>query len=314
MIEVAERSIEEIPLTIAIPTYNRRHTVQVLLNSICDQARSGDEVIVSDDGSTDGTAELLSKVPGVKVIRHDINQGLVANWNTCLHAATRDWICIVHDDDRLEPGALDALRCACALAKGPALILHQYAGHVFDGGFRYIFSEPSPGTILNCPMIPSGAVLHRTIMDAVGFFDPHYKYFADLEYFPRIITRFPLIIIESPHIVEYRRHGENYQFHAARNADFYDLFEEMQRLIISYAGIQDEKQKRDILDKKMVGALFYTLDMADRIGDRRLVRLVGKRCLMLRHRLTSVQKVKAYVSAITGWCPRARRAERLRPL
>jgi glycosyltransferase involved in cell wall biosynthesis len=313
MTGVAERSTQVIPLTIAIPAYNRHSSVQILLKSICDQARSEDEVIVSDDGSTDGTSEQASMMPGVRVVRHDTNQGMVANWNACLRAATRDWICIVHDDDRLESGALAALRCACALAKGPALIAHQYAGSQFDDVFRCHYSAPSSWTVLNCPTIPSGAVVHRTIIDRLGVFDARFKYSSDLEYFARIAARFPSIVVESPRIVEYRLHGANYQFQTWRQTDFYDQFEELQRSIISYAGIRDEKLKRDILDKRMVSNLLYMLNLADRVGDRRLVRQVAKYCQQLRPRLTLRQTVTSYIAAIIGQCPRLHRAKPLGP-
>jgi glycosyltransferase involved in cell wall biosynthesis len=311
MTGVAERSTGIIPLTIAIPAYNRRSSVQTLLKSICDQARMEDEVIVSDDGSTDGTSEQSSLMPSVRVIRHDTNQGMVANWNTCLRTATRDWICIVHDDDRLEPGALAALRCACALAKGPALIVHQYAGNQFDDVFRCHYSAPSSWTVLNCPTIPSGAVVHRTIIDRLGLFDARFKYSSDLEYFARIAAQFPLIVVESPRIVEYRLHGANYQFETWRQTDFYAQFEELQRSIISLAGIQDEKLKLNMLGSRMVSNLLYMLNLADRVGDRRLVRQVAKHCQRFRPRLTVRQTVTTYIAAMTGRCPRFYRAKPL---
>ena len=307
MTEFPDRSIMRAPLTIAIPTYNRAKSVKTLLQSICDQVGSEDEIIVSDDGSTDGTAEQASSISGVKVLCHEKNQGMVANWNACLTAATRDWICIIHDDDRLELGALGALRRACAIAKGPALIMHQYAGNQFNGGFRYTYSEPSSGTVLGCPFIPSGALLHRAIIEAVGPFNPHFKYSADLEFFPRIAARFPLVVIESPRIVEYRRHAENYHFQAAHQPDFYVLYEEILRSIISYAGIKDEKQKCDILEGRLVADLLYMLDMADRIGDKHLVRQVGKSCQRFRHRLSARQRVMTSIAAMTGWRPRRHR-------
>ena len=311
MTGVADRPTGIIPLTIAIPAYNRRSSVQILLKSICDQARREDEVIVSDDGSTDGTSEQSSMMPSVRVIRHETNQGMVANWNSCLRAATRDWICIVHDDDRLVSGALAALRCACDLAKGPALIVHQYAGNQFDDVFRCHYSAPSSWTVLNCPTIPSGAVVHRTIIDRLGLFDARFEYSSDLEYFARIAARFPLIVVESPRIVEYRLHGANYQFQTWRQTDFYDQFEELQRSIISYAGIQDEKLKLDILDKRMVTNLLYMLNLADRVGDRRLVRQVARYCQRFRPRLTVRQTVTTYIAAITGRYPRLHRAKPL---
>lgn len=314
MTGISEHSSSRIPLTIAIPAYNRCGPVQELLKSICEQTSGDDEVILSDDGSTDGTAEQAGKIPGVKVIRHEKNQGMVANWNVCLTAATRDWICIIHDDDKLEPGGLAALRHACAIANGPALIQHEYAGDLFKSGFRYRYSDPSPGTVLSCPFIPSGAVVHRATINAVGQFNPRYKYSADLEYFPRITAQFPLLVIESPRIIEYRRHGENYHFKAAHQSDFYVQYEELLRSIISYAGITDEKSMRDILEKRLLGDWLYMLDMGDRIGDHRLVRQMGRNCNKFRHRLSTRQKVMTSIAAMTGWRPRRRRAERFEPL
>lgn len=310
----SERSANQIPLTIAIPAYNRSSSVQALLESICEQTISDDEVLVSDDGSTDGTAEQASRISGVKVVRHEKNRGMVANWNACLDAATSEWICIIHDDDRLEAGALDVMRRACSLTRGPALIQHQYAGTRFDAGFRYSYSEPSAGTVLSCPSVPSGAVLHRSIIEAVGTFDPRFKYSADLEYFPRIVSRFPLIVIESPRIVEYRRHGANYHFRAAHEPDFYVQYEELLRTIISYAEIRDENLKRDILEERLVADWLYMLDMADRIGDRPLVRQIGKCCKRFPHRLSSRQKMIAFIAEITGRRPRRRGVDRFEPL
>ena len=300
---------QEVPLTIAVPTYNRGGSVQGLLKSICDQARREDEVIVSDDGSTDGTSDLAGAIPGVRVIRHEQNQGMVANWNTCLTAATHEWICIIHDDDRLEPGALAALRRACALANGPALIQHQYMGGQFDRKLRYSYSEPSPDSVLGCPFVPSGAVLHRAIIDAVGVFNLHFKYSADLEYFPRIAAQFPLIVIESPRIVEYRRHRKNYHFQTAHQPDFFVQYEELLRSVISYAGIEDEAQKLDVLEGRLVANFLYMLEMADRLGDRNLVRHIGSHLTRFRHRLTLRQRVITSIAEVTGWRPRRHKAE-----
>jgi glycosyltransferase involved in cell wall biosynthesis len=313
MTGVAECPTGIVAMTIAVPAYNRCSSVQILLKSICEQARTEDEVIVSDDGSTDGTSEQSSTLPSVRVIRHEKNQGMVANWNSCLTAATRDWICIVHDDDRLASGALEALRCACALTKGPALIVHEYAGNKFKDVFRCHYSEPNSWTVLNCPTIPSGAIVHRAIIDRLGMFDTRFKYSSDLEYFARIAARFPVIVVESPRIVEYQLHGANYQFETWRHNDFYDQFEELQRSIISHAGIHDEQLRSELLKGRMVSNLLYMLNLADRLGDRRLVRQIAKHCQRFRARFTVLQKITTYIAAMTGRCPRLHQAKPLGP-
>lgn len=311
MTDVAKGPSRSVALTIAVPTYNRCGSVQTLLKSICEQAGTEDEVIVCDDGSTDGTAEQSRMHPSVRVIRHEQNHGMVANWNSCLTAATREWVCIVHDDDHLEPGALAALRCACVLAKEPAMVVHDYVGSKFGGAFQCRYSEPNACAVLNCPTIPSGAVVHREIVEKLGLFDVRFKYSSDLEYFARIAARFPLIVIESPRIVEYRLHGANYQFLTWRQADFYEQFEELQRMIISYSGIQGEDLQLKMLGERMASNLLYMLNLADRVGDRGLVRGIAKQCRRFSPYLSRRQKVTTFIAAMTGRRPRLRRAEPL---
>ena len=90
---------------------------------------------------------------------------------------------------------------------------YQPVGH--EGGFRSDVLSP-----------------FLSLLKTFGFAPKH----MDLEYFARIAARFPLVVVESPRIVEYRLHGANYQFQTWRQTDFYDQFEELQRSIISYAG------------------------------------------------------------------------------
>jgi hypothetical protein len=130
-----------------------------------------------------------------------------------------------------------------------------------------------------------------------------------LEYFPRIAARFPLIVIESPRVVDYRLHGANYQLQTWRQADFYDQLGEIQRSIISYAGIEDEKSKRDLLDERMASNLLYMLKLADRAGDRDLVRRTGKHIRPFRRWLTVRQRIGICAAAMTGRYPRFRRTK-----
>src|SRR5258708_5284554 len=78
---ISECSVKQVSLSIAIPAFNRCSSVVTLLESVCAQVGEQDEVIVSDDASTDGTTERSSAMPGVKVIQHATNQGMVPNWN-----------------------------------------------------------------------------------------------------------------------------------------------------------------------------------------------------------------------------------------
>jgi glycosyltransferase involved in cell wall biosynthesis len=235
------------------------------------QARDQDEIILSDDGSNDGTFEEASKIPAIRLVRHKQNQGMVRNWNHCLEQARCDWICIIHDDDTLLPGGLEVLRRACALAHEPALIVPTETQTECDESFRYRFWSPGAWSVLHCPTIPSGAVIHRKIVQELGVFNPDFCYSADLEYFPRIAAHFPVVIIDSPLAVRYELHDSNYQTRTWREADFYPQLEEIQRLIISYTGIKAPVAE-SLLQQRLTSLLEYVLREAHRRDDQILIR------------------------------------------
>lgn len=90
--------------SIIIPTCNRRHIAQRAIESALSQLYTGDwEVIVVDDGSDDGTKEMLDewalKEPRLKVIHHPGRIQRLAARNTGIKAATKDWLCHLDSDD-----------------------------------------------------------------------------------------------------------------------------------------------------------------------------------------------------------------------
>lgn len=95
-------------LSIIIPTYNAEAYLPQCLDSILAQEHSGCEVIVVDDGSTDGTAALLERYPDVKVV-HQENHGMSTARNRGLDEARGEYILFVDSDDLLTEGALATL-------------------------------------------------------------------------------------------------------------------------------------------------------------------------------------------------------------
>ena len=88
-------------LSVIIPCYNEVHTIEALLNAVHAAPHDPKEVVVVDDGSTDGTRELLRDVLENRIdqlILHDRNQGKGAGIRSGIQAATGD-IIIVQDGD-----------------------------------------------------------------------------------------------------------------------------------------------------------------------------------------------------------------------
>lgn len=92
--------------TIIIPSYNQAPYLPEAIESALSQTIPA-EVIVVDDGSTDGSLEIAKKYP-VKVISQ-VNKGLASARNTALMNATGEWIVPLDADDILEENYLETI-------------------------------------------------------------------------------------------------------------------------------------------------------------------------------------------------------------
>ena len=88
-------------LSIVIPCFNERETILTLINAVRSAPVESKQIIIVDDGSTDGTREILNTIQNdedLDIIFHTRNQGKGAALRTGFAAATGD-ICIVQDAD-----------------------------------------------------------------------------------------------------------------------------------------------------------------------------------------------------------------------
>ena len=91
--------------SICIPTFNRVNLLPLAIESVLQQTRKDWELIICDDGSSDGTPELMSsyKDSRIKYIRHSNNIGKSNNMRSGFEAATGEFFIKFDDDDRLTP-------------------------------------------------------------------------------------------------------------------------------------------------------------------------------------------------------------------
>lgn len=119
-------------VSFVLPVHNGAEHVAAAIDSALAQAPDDEpaviEVVVIDDGSTDGTAEVLARYtqdPRVRVIRHEANLGLVAALNRGLRESRGELVARLDADDVALPGRLDAH--LAAMAANPSLVLHATA-------------------------------------------------------------------------------------------------------------------------------------------------------------------------------------------
>ncbi|MGL6044061.1 MAG: glycosyltransferase family 2 protein, partial [Sandaracinobacteroides sp.] len=105
------------PVSVVIPAYNREATVGTAIRSVLWQTLSPVEVIVVDDGSTDGTAAAVQAIddPRVRLVSQ-ANGGISAARNRGIEAATQPWVAFQDSDDEWLPLKLEKQMASLALA------------------------------------------------------------------------------------------------------------------------------------------------------------------------------------------------------
>jgi glycosyltransferase involved in cell wall biosynthesis len=211
-------------ISVAIATYNRARMVREAALAAVAQSRTPDEVVVSDDASTDGTVSMLQSLgePRVKVVRQMRNSGGVANWNQAIDRTCGDLIAWCSDDDRFLPGHLEASEAYLRAHPEIGLVHSGFIDSIeTEDGTRQEARKLRPPSILtrtgllpyliryyDWPFHPSTIVMRRAVWERVGPFNVAYQ-FADTEWFLRAIEHFPAASL-ARHGVLNRRHAGNW--------------------------------------------------------------------------------------------------------
>jgi GT2 family glycosyltransferase/2-polyprenyl-3-methyl-5-hydroxy-6-metoxy-1,4-benzoquinol methylase len=118
---IAARPIEAPRVTIVVPVCNAVDYTRGCLEELQSRGGAGIEVVVVDNGSSDGTAALLAANPWVRVVRNPENRGFAAAVNQGLATAKAPIVCVLNNDTLLTDGWLEPL--LAPLARDPRVAL-----------------------------------------------------------------------------------------------------------------------------------------------------------------------------------------------
>lgn len=201
-------------VSVIIPTFNRCSLLQRALESIGGHSAGAPEIIVVDDGSTDDTAAMVRLgFPAVRYV-YQANKGVSAARNKGLLLATGEWLAFLDADDVWLPGKLETQMQL--LQRMPdykvchteerwirnGVRVNQMNKHQKAGGWIFRHCLPL------CAMSPSSVVIHASVFDAVGCFDPTLPVCEDYDLWLRITARYPVLFIKQPQIIKYGGHPD----------------------------------------------------------------------------------------------------------
>lgn len=203
-------------ISVVIPTYNRQGLVVEAIESVLAQTYSEFEIIVVDDGSTDGTTARLQPYLDRIAYKKQNNQGLAAARNTGIRLTQGEFVCFLDDDDLWEPTKL-ATQIEFADAHPEyALLATEIQGIDTEknkiGKSKSLKYEIRNGMVVEHLLFanwiaPSTAMVRRKCLDEVGGFDEDIRSFGeDWVMWMRLASKFPVYFIPEP-LVLYRYHS-----------------------------------------------------------------------------------------------------------
>jgi glycosyltransferase involved in cell wall biosynthesis len=212
-------------ISVVIPAYQAERFIAATLASVFGQTLRPSEVIVVDDGSTDGTARLAA-ASGATVISQE-NGGVARARNTGVQAARNEWVAFLDADDLWETNKLEAQWSAinrfptvgfvtgnCSFLDDQGSHSETYLGRLGEDYYKggRVEIEPSVALFERVDFSgiewivpsPSALLVKKDVFKGIGYFDEELNGVDDTEFYLRAMGSFPFLFLEKP-LVKYRQ-------------------------------------------------------------------------------------------------------------
>jgi glycosyltransferase involved in cell wall biosynthesis len=207
-------------VSVVIAAYNAAWCIERALDSLVAQSRRPDEVLVCDDGSTDGTAELVeSRYSGfIRVLRLP-HRNASATRRVGLEEATGDWLAFLDADDWWKPAKLErqlaylerhpeVRYCGTdgELVSAEGVIRESWLSEYFTP-LRDLHGDLMLLLIERCFPLLSSMMVERHAYHEVGGLDPEIERAYDYDLWLRCAARYPGAILAEPLIYYFSHPG-----------------------------------------------------------------------------------------------------------
>ena len=186
-------------VSIVIPNYNGKHFLENCLKAVFAQTIENMEVIVVDNGSTDGSQEYLDTYPGVRVLKLDKNYGFCGAVNAGIKAADSEYVILLNNDTEVEPDFANELLAAIQaddkiFSFSSKMVQYHDRTLMDDAGDYYCalgwaFGRGKGGLVENydAPVTifascAGAAIYRKKMLESLGYFDEnHFAYLEDID-------------------------------------------------------------------------------------------------------------------------------------
>jgi glycosyltransferase involved in cell wall biosynthesis len=227
-------------VSVIIPVYNGERYLAEAIESVLSQTHRPLELLVVDDGSTDGTADVARSYPEARTI-HQPNRGHGAAKNAGAAAARGEFLAFLDADDVWAP---DKLRLQVAYLEANddvGCVLCNMANFLELGQ-----AEPpwlGPAGLSEVPAyIPSALLVRKTVFEEVGGFDPTYRHANDIDFHLRAVEAGAGVGRVDQLLLHRRIHNSNLSHDRAPGSPLSsEMFRALRASIVRKRGLGDEE-------------------------------------------------------------------------
>jgi len=201
-------------ISICIPTYNRREYLKQTLASIFAQTYKDFEVVIVDDGSTDGTEQMLKEADYPVRYHWQKNSGDASARNKLIELAQGEYITFLDSDDLLMPDAIERMIVAINSVREDVIVYGPYMaidenGNICKRKRKKLYSGYiTPQLFENILVHSCGSMFPRKILQHARGFDANLPVSSDYELWLRLSLKYRFIALSAP-TFKRRRHSGN---------------------------------------------------------------------------------------------------------
>ena len=209
-------------LSVCLLTYDHAAIVESTLDSVLRQTLAGYELIISDDSSSDGTWEVVSRWaarhPRAVAMRTPRNLGMAGNANFALRRCARPYLALLHHDDLYRPDLLEKWLGVAGRHPDVGFVFNAYADeHGRPIGDRFARERFDGREFLERHLLPrwgcpvrGTALISRRHLDALGGLREEFDLLADVDLWMRLAARAAVGYVDEPLIFVRQRRPEYY--------------------------------------------------------------------------------------------------------
>ena len=207
--------IEDYKISIVIPTFNRIGSLPRALDSALNQTYQPSEIIVVDNGSSDGTTKLLrERYPSIRLLIEK-KLGVSAARNKGIRHSKFQWIALLDSDDAWDKTKLEKQKNALASSQDHFRLVHTDEIWIRNGNkFNQMKKHQKfGGDIFNnclslCCISPSSVLINKNIFKEVGYFDESLPVCEDYDLWLKICSQEKILFINQKLTLKYGGHKD----------------------------------------------------------------------------------------------------------